>query len=67
MCEEALYYFTPPLHVLRVPSLTLLPLHHFILKSKVKGLCDLSFRIKPTEPNGIKLEKFVFDVFEFTK
>lgn len=42
-----------------------LPYHLAIKKIPHISLHD-GEKVKPTEPNGIKLEKFIFDVFEFT-
>ena len=38
-----------------------LPFH--IAKKKIAGLNEKGVYTKPTEPNGIKLEQFIFDVF----
>ncbi|XP_028168443.1 UDP-N-acetylhexosamine pyrophosphorylase-like protein 1 [Ostrinia furnacalis] len=38
-----------------------------VAKKKIPFVDDNGVRQKPSEPNGIKMEKFIFDVFEFAE
>lgn len=41
-------------------------LYHLAIKKVPHISLDSGDRVNPTKPNGIKLERFIFDVFEFT-
>jgi len=42
-------------------------LKHHVAKKKIPFCNDDGVVITPSQPNGIKMEKFIFDIFQFTR
>ncbi|KAJ2781656.1 UDP-N-acetylglucosamine pyrophosphorylase [Coemansia interrupta] len=59
------YYSIDFLHK-RVPEIEA-NLEHHVARKKIPYVDDAGETIRPTKPNGIKLERFVFDVFPYVE
>ena len=42
-------------------------LKHHVAKKKIPFCNDDGITVTPTQTNGIKMEKFIFDIFQFTR
>ena len=57
-----LFFFFSPTHREHLDEMP-----HHIAKKKIPFVDEKGSEVKPTTPNGMKLEKFVFDVFQYTE
>jgi len=42
-------------------------LKHHVAKKKIPFCNDDGVTVTPTQPNGMKMEKFIFDIFQFAR